>query len=31
VVTLNGQETEVDLKDLGDLRSQLLHQVQTDR
>lgn len=31
VVTLNGQETEVDLKDLGDLRAQLMHQVQTDR
>ena len=31
VVTLNGQETEVDLKDLADLRAQLLRQVQTDR
>lgn len=31
VVTLNGQETEIDLKDLRDLRAQLSHQVQTDR
>ena len=31
IITLNGQETEVDLKDLADLRAQLMHQVQTDR
>lgn len=31
IVTLNGQPTEVDLKDLPDLRAQLFHQVQTDR
>lgn len=31
IVTLNGQPTEVDLKDLADLRAQLMHQVQTDR
>ncbi len=31
VVTLNGQDTEIDLKDLPDLRAQMLHQVQTDR
>lgn len=31
IVLLNGQETEIDLKDLPDLRAQLLHQVQTDR
>lgn len=31
IITLNGQPTEIDLKDLADLRAQLLHQVQTDR
>jgi len=31
IITLNGQETEIDLKDLPDLRAQLMHQVQTDR
>jgi len=31
IVLLNGQETEIDLKDLPDLRAQYLHQVQTDR
>lgn len=31
IVRLNGQETEVDLKDLPDLRAQLFHTVQTDR
>jgi hypothetical protein len=31
IVMLNGQETEIDLKDLPDLRAQYLHQVQTDR
>jgi hypothetical protein len=31
IVTLNGQETEIDLKDLADLRAQLMHQVQADR
>lgn len=31
IVRLNGQETEIDLKDLPDLRAQLFHTVQTDR
>ena len=31
VVMINGQETEIDLKDLPDLRAQLFQQVQTDR
>jgi hypothetical protein len=31
IVRLNGQETEIDLKDLPDLRAQLMQQVQTDR
>lgn len=31
IVMLNGQETEIDLKDLPDLRAQLMQQVQTDR
>lgn len=31
IVLLNGQETEIDLRDLPDLRAQLMHQVQTDR
>lgn len=31
IVMINGQETEVDLKDLADLRAQLMQQVQTDR
>jgi hypothetical protein len=31
IVTLNGVETEIDLKDLPDLRAQLMQQVQTDR
>ncbi len=31
MVMINGQETEIDLKDLPDLRAQLMHQVQTDR
>ncbi len=31
IVQLNGQETEIDLKDLPDLRAQLFHTVQTDR
>lgn len=31
LVTINGQETEIDLKDLPDLRAQLMQQVQTDR
>ena len=31
IVMISGQETEIDLKDLPDLRAQLLHQVQTDR
>lgn len=31
IVRLNGQETEIDLKDLPDLRVQLFHTVQTDR
>ncbi len=30
-VMLNGQESEVDLKDLAQLRADLFHQVQTDR
>jgi hypothetical protein len=31
IVMISGQETEIDLKDLPDLRAQMLHQVQTDR
>lgn len=31
IVMINGQETEIDLKDLPDLRAQLFQQVQTDR
>lgn len=31
IVRLNGQETEIDLKDLPDLRAQLFHTMQTDR
>lgn len=31
IVILSGQETEIDLKDLPDLRARLMHQVQTDR
>ncbi len=31
IVMISGQETEIDLKDLPDLRAQLFHQVQTDR
>lgn len=31
MVMINGQDTEIDLKDLPDLRAQLMHQVQTDR
>jgi hypothetical protein len=31
MVMLNGQESDVDLKDLAQLRADLFHQVQTDR
>ena len=31
IVRLNGQETEIDLQDLPDLRAQLFHTIQTDR